>query len=176
MPLELRPFSRDQLPLVEAWFEDSGTQRWLGGPGWPRMAIDLANAPFGEFRGAMETGRHRFLAWGDESPVGYVDCGTTDRWATWEGGPGGRGVVNVIEEPSGGIAYVIDPELRRKGYGVAMLLELIRMPGLGHVTLFAAGVEPENTASVRCLLSAGFHALDPASDWEGFVYYARRRT
>jgi hypothetical protein len=57
-----------------------------------------------------------------------------------------------------------------------MTLSLMRMPQLVQVSLFAAGIEPENTASVQCLLSAGFHPLDAVSDWEGIVYYARRRT
>jgi RimJ/RimL family protein N-acetyltransferase len=115
------------------------------------------------------------LAWDKDVPVGYVDCGTFDRWATWEGGPGGRGVVDVIDEPSGAIAYVTDPAQRRKGYGAQMILALMAMDALDHVSLFAAGIEPENTASVRCLLSAGFEPLDPTADWEGIVYYARRR-
>jgi RimJ/RimL family protein N-acetyltransferase len=139
------------------------------------MALDLADAPLGEFRGAQETGRYRYLAWDKDVPVGYVDCGTFDRWVTWEGGPGGHGVVGVIDELSGGIAYVVDPALRRRGYGVDMILSLLQVPELGHVSFFAAGIEPENTASVQCLLSAGFHPLDPVPDWEGIVYYARRR-
>jgi RimJ/RimL family protein N-acetyltransferase len=139
------------------------------------MSLDLADAPLGEFRGAQETGRYRFIAWVEDRPVGYVDCGTFDRWATWEGGPGGRGVVSVIEEPSGGIAYVVAPALRRRGYGANMVLELMGAPALEHVSLFAAGIEPDNTASVRCLLSAGFQPIDPVVDWEGIVYYARRR-
>jgi RimJ/RimL family protein N-acetyltransferase len=138
------------------------------------MALKLADAPLGEFRGAQETGRYRFLAWDKGVPVGYIDIGTFDRWATWEGGPDGRGVVDVIDEPSGAMAYVVDPALRRRGYGFDMMLALMGIPALSHVQLFAAGIEPENTASVRCLLSAGFAPLDPA-DWEGIVYYARRR-
>jgi RimJ/RimL family protein N-acetyltransferase len=140
------------------------------------MTLELADAPLGEFRGAGETGRHQFLAWDKEIPVGYVDCGTFDRWTTWEGGPGGQGVVSVIDEPSGSIAYVTDPALRRRGYGTNMILSLLRVSRLEYVSLFAAGIEPENTASVQSLLSAGFHPLDPVPDWEGIVYYARRRT
>lgn len=84
--------------------------------------------------------------------------------------------MGVIDEPSGAIAYVVDPGRRRKGYGVRMVLTLIDVPALERVSLFAAGIEPENTASVRCLRSAGFEPLDPVADWEGIVYYARRRT
>lgn len=174
--VDLRPFVPEQLAVVEPWFDDPETQRWLGSPDWPQRALQLADAPLGEFRGAQETGRHRFLGWDRDVPVGYIDCGTSDRWTTWEGGRGGRGVVSVIDEPSGGIAFVTDPALRRRGYGSAMLLGLLQLPALEHVALFAAGVEPDNTASVRCLLSAGFGPLDPTADWEGFVYYARRRT
>jgi RimJ/RimL family protein N-acetyltransferase len=175
VPVDLRPFDREQLPLVEPWFEDPETRRWLGGPDWPRMSLDLSDAPLGEFRGARETGSYRFLARDKDTPVGYVDCGTFDRWTTWEGRLEGRGVVGVIEEPSCAIAYVTDPTQRRKGYGAEMILALMEMDALEHVTLFAAGIETENTASVRCLLSAGFQPLDPAGDWEGIVYYARRR-
>jgi hypothetical protein len=57
-----------------------------------------------------------------------------------------------------------------------MVHALMAMPAFEHVALFAAGIEPGNLASVRCLLSAGFGPLDPVTDWEGIVYYARTRT
>ena len=174
MPLALRPFVRDQLPLVEPWFEDPETQRWLGGPDWPCIAFDLADTPLGGFRGAQETGHYLFLAWDGNAPVGYIDCGTSDRWTTWEGGPVGRGVVSVIDAPSASLAYVTDPARRRRGYGVGTVTLLMRVPELEHVALFAAGIEPGNTASVRCMGSAGFEPLDPVPDWEGIVYYATR--
>lgn len=175
MDLALRPFARDQLAVVEPWFADPETQEWLGDPEWPRMALELADAPLGEFRGAQETGRYQYTAWDGDLPVGYIDCGTSDRWTTWEGGPGGRGVVHVIDEVSAGMAFVTAPTLRGRGYGTAMLRALVEDPALSHVVLFAAGTEPENTASVRCLVSAEFAPLDPEPDWEGFVYYAKRR-
>jgi hypothetical protein len=55
--LRLRPFERRHLPLAEPWFTDADTQRWLGGPRWPRQMLDLTDRPLGEFRGAIETGR-----------------------------------------------------------------------------------------------------------------------
>jgi hypothetical protein len=44
--------------------------------------LDLADAPLGIFRGAVETGRYRWLGWEDRRAVGYIDCGTHDRWTT----------------------------------------------------------------------------------------------
>jgi RimJ/RimL family protein N-acetyltransferase len=173
--LRLLPFERQHLPLTEPWFADADTQRWLGGPDWPRMMLDLAGSPLGEFRGAIETGRYRWLAWEGGTAVGYIDCGTYDRWATWEGGSSGRGVTSVIGVPSGGICYVVDPTLRRRGYGTAMITALMAVPDLAHVAMFGAGTEPANAASAGCLLKAGFQPLDPEPDWEGFVYYARFR-
>jgi RimJ/RimL family protein N-acetyltransferase len=55
-----------------------------------------------------------------------------------------------------------------------MIHAALARPELAHVELFAAGVEPANAASVRCLLKAGFAPLDPEPDWEGIVYYAWR--
>lgn len=174
--VQLRPFGPGQLPLAQPWFADPDTQRWLGGPDWLPLMLDLADRPLGEFRGAAETGRHRWLAWAEGMAVGYIDCGTYDRWTTWEGGPGGRGVTATIGVPSAGIAYVIDPARRRRGYATAMVTAMTAMPELAHVKLFAAGVEPENTASVGCLRKAGFWPLSPEPDWEGIVYYALFRT
>lgn len=170
--VQLRPFGPGHLPLAQPWFADPDTQRWLGGPGWLPLMLDLAGRPLSEFRGATETGRHHWLAWANGTAVGYIDCDTYDRWTTWEGGPGGRGVTATIPVSSAGIAYVVDPAQRRRGYGTAMVSAVTAMPELAHVELFAAGVEPENAASVGCLRKAGFRPLNPEPDWEGIVYYA----
>jgi RimJ/RimL family protein N-acetyltransferase len=173
--LQLGPFGSDHLPFVEPWFQDVDTQKWLGGPGWPSLVLDLADKPLADFRGAVETGRYTWLAWDGDRPVGLIDCGTTDRWTTWEGGPGGRGVIAAIPAPSANISYVVDPIARHCGYGRAMVRELLHVPELAQVKLFAAGIESGNVASIRCARSAGFELLSPEPDWEDIVYYVRRR-
>lgn len=131
--------------------------------------------PLAEFRGAVETGRYRWLARDGGGPVGYIDCGTYDRWTTWDGGTGGRGVIGTIPVPSGSISYVVDPARRRRGYATAMIIALTAAPELAGTELLVAGIEPENAASAGCLRKAGFRPLDPEPDWEGIVYYAWRR-
>jgi hypothetical protein len=76
--LRLQPFEREQLGPVETWFDDPDTLRWLGGRGWPRLVMDLAERPLGEHRGAVETGRYGWTAWDRDELIGYIDCGTTD--------------------------------------------------------------------------------------------------
>jgi RimJ/RimL family protein N-acetyltransferase len=173
--VRLRAFESDELQLVEPWFEDVETQRWLGGPGWPSLILDLAGHSLAKFRGAVETGRYAWVAWDGDRPVGLIDCGTTDRWTTWDGGPDGRGVIASIAEPSANISYVVDPTARRCGYGRAMLRELPDVPELAHVKVFAAGIEAGNVASIRCARSAGFDPLSSEPDWEGIIYYVKRR-
>jgi RimJ/RimL family protein N-acetyltransferase len=174
--LQLRPFEASELHVVEPWFNDAETQRWLGGSGWPRQMLDLMTHPLGEYRGARETGRYRWLAWEHATAVGYIDCGTYDCWTTWEGGESGRGVISVIPVPSASITYVVDPSLRVRGHCTHMIVELLRQPELAEIGLFAAGVEPDNFASIGCLASAGFEPLDAEPDWEGIVYYLKRKT
>ena len=43
-----RPFQQSQLAR-RAWFTDTDTCAWLGGPRWPRLILDLAQRPLGEF-------------------------------------------------------------------------------------------------------------------------------
>src|SRR5271157_2791070 len=154
--LELRRLEREHLRLVEPWFSDVETQRWLGGPDWPRLMVDLADRPLGDFRGAKETGRFRWLAWDGDDAVGYIDCGTFDRWTTWDEGAHGPRAAATIHVPSAAIAYVVDPSRRRRGYASAMITRLTALPDLDEVTLFGAGVEPDNVASVRALARSGF--------------------
>jgi RimJ/RimL family protein N-acetyltransferase len=72
---------------------------------------------------------------------------------------------------TGSIAFVIDPQLRRRGLGRAMIAAVTQQPELQLVELFEAGVEPANTASRRCLEDAGFHVRTDEPDYEGMLYY-----
>jgi RimJ/RimL family protein N-acetyltransferase len=64
---------------------------------------------------------------------------------------------------------------RDQGYGTSVIAALLNCPQLAHISLFVAGVEPDNAGSISCLLKNGFQPLDPTPDWEGTVYYAKRK-
>ena len=173
----LRALTRADLATVEPWFRDPDTRRWLGGPEWPATMLDLAERVVGEeFRGALQTGAYHYLASSGPRAVGYVDCGTFDRCTTYGGeGPDGPIITDTLDVPSGSIAFVVAPVLRRRGLGRAMITALTHQPELRSVELFEAGVEPENRASRACLEAAGFHLHSPEPDFEGMLYYHARR-
>jgi RimJ/RimL family protein N-acetyltransferase len=75
--------------------------------------------------------------------------------------------------PTANIDYMVDPALRRQGYGISVIAALLTCPQLAHLSLFVAGVEPANIGSVSFLLKNGFQPFDPTPDWEGTVYYAK---
>lgn len=175
--LTLRPLTPGDLPGIVAWFEDHDTQRFLGGPGWPAAMLANADRSIGTtFRGATQVGTDHYLALAADNPVGYIDCGTFDRCTVYGGeGPVGPIITESIDVATGSIAFVIDPRVRRRGLGRAMIVALTEQPELHLVELFEAGVEPANTASRRCLEAAGFGVRSEEPDGEGMLYYRARR-
>jgi L-amino acid N-acyltransferase YncA len=114
-----------------------------------------------EFRGAAQTGAYRYLARAGGAPFGYVDCGTF--------------VAPGSDRPTGSIAFAVDPQVRGRGLGRAMLSALVRAPELASVAVFEAGVDPKNVASRRCLEAAGFALASEEPDAEGLLCYRLRR-
>jgi L-amino acid N-acyltransferase YncA len=114
-----------------------------------------------EFRGAAQTGAYRYLARAGGAPFGYVDCGTF--------------VAPGSDRPTGSIAFAVDPQVRGRGLGRAMLSALVRAPELASVAVFEAGVDPKNVASRRCLEAAGFALASEEPDAEGLLCCRRPR-
>jgi len=56
-----------------------------------------------------------------------------------------------------------------------MIRALVAWPELSEVRLFEAGVEPENIASIQCLLAAGFRPYRSKPDYEGMLYFTLLR-
>jgi RimJ/RimL family protein N-acetyltransferase len=175
--LDLRRLTRADLPVIAPWFEDADTRRSFGGPEWPAAMLAHGERAVGEtFRGATQTAAYRYLALVGGTPAGYIDCGTFDRCTVYSGeGPHGPIITETIDVPTGSIAFVVDPQLRRHGLGRAMIAALLQMAELGFVELFEAGVEPDNTPSRRCLEAAGFRLRGEQPDFEGMLYYRRWR-
>jgi len=113
----------DDLVTVQPWFDDPDTRRFLGGPQWPARMLALAETVVGTtFRGAVQTGAYRWVAFVADDAAGYIDCGTCDRWTVCDdGGVIGVIVRSVIDRPAASISLVVDPARRGFGVGQAML-------------------------------------------------------
>ncbi len=173
--VELVPFTEDLLPAVQVWFRDAQVQRWLGGPDWPAREFRTRGQGLGEeFRGRRVLRGHSWVVLAGGVPVGQIGGEVYDRWCRYRETPGGPVVDRVEPGPAMGLAYVVDPRRHRRGYGTAALLAVVGAPDVADVVV-AAGIEPENTASLRCAAAAGFHVDDPEPDWEGIVHHLRRR-
>jgi RimJ/RimL family protein N-acetyltransferase len=175
--LTLVTFTRADLDTVEPWFTDSDTRRYLGGPDWPAAMLDAAERGVGqEFRGALQTGAHHYLGRVTDRPVGYIDCGVFDRCTVYAGeGVEGPIITETIDAVTGSIAFAVDPELRGRGFGRALIGALVKHSDLRSVELFEAGVEPDNGPSRRCLDAAGFKLHSAQRDFEGMLYYRLAR-
>jgi ribosomal protein S18 acetylase RimI-like enzyme len=104
--LALRPLVPDDLSVVEPWFDEAETQRWLGGREWPRQLLHLVS---------QSGGRYAYAAVLDEVVVvGLVD-------------------VERYDDSRAAVAVAVAPEHRRRGIGAAMLRALAAQPELASV-------------------------------------------
>jgi RimJ/RimL family protein N-acetyltransferase len=174
----LIPFSRELLPAVRRWFEHPVVRSRLGGPEWPDREISLLDSGIGEvFRGRRVLRTHSWVALNEiGEPVAKIGGDVYDRWCRYTETPAGAIVEDVEPGPAMGLAYVVDPKRWRHGFGVASLRAAVMAPEVADVVLFAAGIEPDNTASIRCATAAGFMAETTESDWEGIVHFVLRRS
>ncbi len=124
--LSLRPMIAADLPVVAPWFDETETQRWLGGHDWPKQGLGLVGPD-----------RQLFLALDDALPVGLLDCET-------------------YRDGSASFALLTAPSLRNRGIGRAMLDLLLSEPRYASVECFFAGIEQGNVASAAIMKRFGF--------------------
>ncbi|MBE2193770.1 MAG: GNAT family N-acetyltransferase [Anaerolinea sp.] len=94
-------------------------------------------------------------------------------WMVYDG-TAAVGVVSLEANPDDHTAWVlvvVNPAVRRQGYGHKLLQALIQRPEATHLNLLKATVEPDNLASLRCLQKAGFIQEPPEPDDEGFLHF-----
>jgi RimJ/RimL family protein N-acetyltransferase len=142
MPRFLRT---DDLPIVEPWFDDPETQRWLGDREWPRRLLRLAREP------------HRFalLYAVADHPAGLLD-------------------IELYEEGTAAVAVVVSPKHRGRGLATSILRSVFDLPQTEGMKEVIGEVESENEAGERCVRAAGFTRLNARSE-EGFLRFALRR-
>jgi len=153
--LRLVLFTAAALPAIEPWFDDAETCRWLGDRRWPSMILRLALRPPVAHRGRRVLDRRAWIVEEDDVPAGLVD-------------------VEVYEDQTAGLAFVIAPTRRGRGLGRRSLHAIAEQLAGGGVREVFGGAEADNVASIRCMEAAGFTRRSHEPDAEGFLYFARR--
>ena len=170
--------TEERLPAVQPWFRHPEVDRRLGGPQWPVRELRLAETmPQQDFRGRLVLRVHSWVALdGVGEPVAKIGGDVYDRWCRYDGSRPEEPVVTAVEPgPAMGLAYVVDPDRWRQGFGRAALRAVVQHPDVRDVRLFAAGIDADNLASRRCAVSAGFRPDVERPDWEDTVYHLFRR-
>ncbi|WP_251035104.1 GNAT family N-acetyltransferase [Paenibacillus polymyxa] len=136
----LRPFTERDLAMLEDWFKDAEVHRRLEGM-----------LPLGDW--------YRHV----EQHPGY------DVWVAFSEGEA-VGVIMIEREGqnTGSIAIVVNPSIRGKGYGRAVVGKAMQLPELGTIYKWYAGIEADNAACLKCFQSAGFVLENEAPDEDGY--------
>ena len=117
MTLVLKEFNEVQAEAIRTWFDDKETRKWLGDRSWLDMELKQQKESIGkEFRGAKTIARYGWVAYDDDKAVGYIDADISDRYVEYGGQKDGNPIyLNIEDELTSGLAYVVNPLERSKG-------------------------------------------------------------
>lgn len=176
--MRLQPLTETGAQQIEHWFDHPEVQRSLGGRFWIHRELRLIDEHSSTaFRGAMVLRSHGWIGLDPAgTPVAFICGDVYDRWVRYHGeAPEGPILSDADPRLSMGLAYLVDPDRWRQGYGRSALQAVVTHPDAGDVQTFFCGIDADNHASRHCAASAGFTLPDPEPDHEGMLYYRRSR-
>lgn len=142
MQITFRLLAMDDLPGLRAWFEDSELSRRLSFPTDEWFAYVTT-----------EETAHCWVAVHAEQVIGEVQ-------------------VDRDGDERGYLDLAVRPDLRRRGFGTAVLSAFLSGPGRAYPIL-EGRIEPYNMASLACCRSCGFTFL-PEPDADGLIQVVYR--
>lgn len=147
--IHFRELAEDDVPVIRSWHEDPELAGRYGGKAWPEKLWEIMR---------KDENRKCWLAVHDGLIVGYVDFEIhADEKCAW-------------------IGLAVNPEIRGKGFGKAILKQFLEQPFAREYGEIKAGIEPDNAASVKCFEAAGFKPLADKPDDEGIIDYSFKTT
>ncbi|MED4570041.1 GNAT family N-acetyltransferase [Brevibacillus agri] len=142
----MEQLQEEHLAILRTWFQDAEVQKRMEGM-----------EPLEEWYGYVKENDSYFvwIAFLGEQPVGVA-------------------MVEIEEEHAGSIGLIVNPSLRHRGYGKALLREAMQRQELSGVQKWIAGIEADNVACLRCFEAAGFAKEEPVPDEDGFFLLVRQ--
>jgi RimJ/RimL family protein N-acetyltransferase len=176
--MQLQPLTETGAHQIEHWFDHPEVQRRLGGRFWIHRELRMISQHSSTaFRGAVVLRSHGWIGLDHAgTPVAFICGDVYDRWVRYHGeGPEGPILSDADPRLAMGLAYLVDPDRWRHGYGRSALQAVLTHPDAGDVQTFFCGIDADNHASRNCAESAGFTLPDLEPDHEGMLYYRRTR-
>ncbi len=142
--IHFRELAKDDVPVIHGWHENPELAGRYGGRAWPEKLWEIMQ---------KDEKRKCWLAIHDGLIVGYVDFEIH------------------ADEKNAWIGMAVNPELRGKGFGKAILKQFLDQPFAKEYAEVKAGIEPDNVASVKCFEAVGFKPISHKLDEEGVMDY-----
>ncbi|MGN9867014.1 GNAT family N-acetyltransferase [Bacillus swezeyi] len=137
---EFRLFQKEDIEWLQTWFEDGEVQKRLEGM-----------MPLHDWYNFVEENEN-YQVWA----------------ALQDGKPVGAVMVEVEEGFTGNIALLVDPFLRSKGYGKAIIKRTVQLSEMSRIKKWFAGIEEDNHACLRCFQSIGYSFESDQPDEDGY--------
>lgn len=157
-PLRFVPLAADYAALIEHWFDDADTVRFLGGLDWLASTLRFERPDDTKpIDGRQPEEHHAWLALSGDHPVALVD-------------------VLGYGDGSASMKMTVAPSRRKLGLGKAVLHAVWRLPEMADVTEVFGYVDPRHHAAVRLAEATGFVRTDEGNAAGEVLYRLRRPT
>lgn len=143
--IDLRPCQSEHLPIFQSWFQDEELNRRV--EGLSQRYLDYV---------ATTPRQYACVAYEYDVAVGFIVFGLEDA-------------------APASFMFFVRPDLRHQGYGKRILARALAAPEVADIDVWEAGIEPDNTASRRCVEAIGFTAQGRDPDWPDFLRYVYDR-
>ncbi len=146
----------DYAELIEDWFDDADTVRFVGGLDWLASTLRFERpADTQPVDGEDPVAHHAWLALAGKQPVALVD-------------------VLSYGDGSASMKMTVAPTRRKLGLGKAVLHAVWRLPEMKDVTEVFGYVDAQHNAAVRLAEASGFVATGEPNP-EGEMLFRKRR-
>jgi len=137
---------------IAPWFDDPATQRFLGDRQWIKRELRLIHdMPRQRHRGLTITGRWGWVVFEGPEPVAFVGTERND-------------------DRTASASLVVAPERRGRRIGRRAIVALLEQPEVEGVIRLLGSIDPDNVASIRCLIALGVGVPADADD-EGMLTF-----
>ncbi len=137
MKLNYRLLTEVDSAVIEPWFDDLDTKKYLGNKDWLHRLFKLLDEmPGKEFKGKIISGRYALLVFLGQTPVALID-------------------IETYSDATAALALVVAPDYRSKGIAKRIHGDIWELSEMKDINKIIGGLDPDNIASLKSLKETG---------------------